>query len=346
MIEQLRRVLALDLDEVDVRGGLAASVAVLVAIVFVAVFGDVGVTAGLAALFVIAADQPGPVRQRWIGVLVVTVVGSSIAFVAVWAGIEHIWVATLLTFTVTAVATLTAGFGHVVAMRGLVLSMWAVLALSFAGAEESALALATAFLVGGAIAAVILWVEARGSSGSSVEAEAEAAAHSLEELIRSPLGWFALLRAGAVALATALGIALFPDHAIWPALTVLLVMRPKAGEALTAGVLRTVGTLGGVVAAEAVVYLAGGAGAVLFAAFMIAAFAMVALKRVNYAVFVLFLTAAIILSEALLGENTEAAATQRLVATVLGAAIAFIGIGLGRAILRRQKGDTIPSAHA
>jgi uncharacterized membrane protein YccC len=123
-------------------------------------------------------------------------------------------------------------------------------------------------------------------------------------------------------------------------------MRPKAGEALTAGVLRTVGTLGGVVAAEAVVYLAGGAGAVLFAAFMIAAFAMVALKRVNYAVFVLFLTAAIILSEALLGENTEAAATQRLVATVLGAAIAFIGIGLGRAILRRQKGDTIPSAHA
>jgi len=125
---------------------------------------------------------------------------------------------------------------------------------------------------------------------SVVEAEAEAAAYSLEELIRSPLGWSGLLRAGAIGLATVLGIVLFPDHAIWPALTVLLVMRPKAGEAVEASVLRTVGTLAGVLIAEAVVAVADGSELVIFAAFMVGAFAMVALKKVDYAVLVLFLT--------------------------------------------------------
>ena len=92
--------------------------------------------------------------------------------------------------------------------------------------------------------------------------------------------------------------------------------------------------------ALAVVAVAGGSELVILGAFMLAAFAMVALKRVNYWVFVLFLTAVIILSEALLGENAGAAATQRLIATILGAAIAFLGIGMGLLIVRRQKEPT------
>ena len=113
------------------------------------------------------------------------------------------------------------------------------------------------------------------------------------------MGWLALLRTSAVGVATALGIVLFPDHAIWPALTVLLVMRPKAGEALEAGLLRTIGTLAGALTAEAIVAIADGSEVVVFAAFMLAAFAMVALRQVNHALFVVFLTAAIVLSEAL-----------------------------------------------
>ena len=75
---------------------------------------------------------------------------------------------------------------------------------------------------------------------------------------------------------------LFPEHAMWPALTVLLVMRPKAGEAVEAGVRRTFGTLAGVIATEAVVEVAGGSEVVMFLAFMLAAFAMVALKVVIF----------------------------------------------------------------
>jgi len=337
MTSRLETLLALDMSRIDVRRGLLGAVAVLGAIVFVAVFGPLGMTVGIAALFVIAADQPGPARQRWAGVLVISLVGSFIALIAVWAGTEHIWVATLLTFTITGAATLAAGLGHVAAIRALLLSLWAVLAFSLTGDGETALALAMAFLAGGVIAAVILWLGSRGSEGPSVEVEAETAARTVEEIVHSPLGWFALLRAGAVGVATALGIVLFPDHAMWPALTVLLVMRPKTGEAVEAGARRTFGTLAGVIVAEAVVAVAGGSEVVMFLAFMLGAFAMVALKQVNYWVFVFFLTALLVLSEVFVGGDAEAAGVQRFIATVLGAGIAFIGIGLGHLILQRQK---------
>ena len=115
-------------------------------------------------------------------------------------------------------------------------------------------------------------------------------------------------------------------------------MRPKVGEAVEAGVLRTIGTVGGALIAAAVLALADRSEVVISAAFMVGAFATVALKKVNCAVFVLFLTAVIVLTEALLGEDAEAAGVERLVATVLGALIAFLGIGLGRAILQcRQR---------
>ena len=39
------------------------------------------------------------------------------------------------------------------------------------------------------------------------------------QLVRSPLGWFSLLRAAATTLALALGILLFEAHPIWAALT-------------------------------------------------------------------------------------------------------------------------------
>ena len=121
------------------------------------------------------------------------------------------------------------------------------MALSFGGDTESAIELAVAFSVGGVIAAAIIWLRTRALPEPSIEVKAKAATRTLGDLARSPLGWFSLLRASAAALAMALGAVLFPDHAIWAALTVLLVMKPKAGETVAAGVLRTLGTLAGVV---------------------------------------------------------------------------------------------------
>lgn len=335
MIDRLRQLLALDTDKVDVRRGLLGAVVIMAAIAFITVFGTVGMIAGIAALFVIAADKPGPTHARVLGVVIVTSFGSAIALIAVWAGTEHVWVAMSMTFLVTAAATLAAGSGAAAATRGLLLPLWAVIALSFAGNDEGALALAAAFMIGGLAAALILWLDARGGSADDIEADAESSARSLGAIVRSPLGWFSLLRATAVAVATLLGIALFPDHAIWPALTVVLVLRPKAGEALQAGLLRTFGTLAGVLAAEAVLAMAGDSDIIVLLAFVGAAFAMVALQKVNYWVFVLFLTAILVFTQELLGDDADAAAEERLIATVLGAGIAFLAIAVGRLISRR-----------
>jgi hypothetical protein len=57
---------------------------------------------------------------------------------------------------------------------------------------------------------------------------------------------------------------------------------------------------------------------------------MFAFKNVAYWVYVLFLTGVLFLMQALVGADADAAAVDRLTATVLGAAIAFMGIGIGR----------------
>ena len=313
MLVRARQALEVDLDQASVRRGLIGTLVVLVTILLLTVFGQLGLTGALAALLVIVADQPGSTRERWIGVLVVTMTGAGIAFLVVWAGDEHLGVIALVAMAITALGTLTSGFGHAIAVPGLVLSLWAVIALSFAGVDESALALASAFLAGGLVARQAHPLPAR------------------------------RLRAGAGDLGRhrdRAWVTWFSQHPIWPALTVLLVMRPKLGEAFETGVVRTVGTLGGVLLAEAVVLLAGGQELIIFAAYVLAAFAMAALHGVNYVVFVLFVTPLILLAGALLGGDVATAAVPRIAATLLGAAIALAGIGIAHVLFERDMAAT------
>ena len=334
--------LALDLEQASLRKGAVGLLVVVLALVFIALFGTVGMTAGVAALFVMAADSPGAPAARVRGVLTMTVGGALIAGVAVWAGTGEIWVATLLTFVIAGVGTLAAGFGSGAATKGLLLSLWAVVALSFSGDADSGLQVAGAYLVGGLVAAAILWGQSRVRSAEAAPVGQPDSVPTIAEVVRSRLGLFALVRATAVGLATFLGIELFPDHAIWPALTVLLVLRPKVGETLEKGVLRTVGTLVGVVVAGAVVALADGSDALVIVAFLVSAFAMTALKDVNYWVFVLFLTAVLVLMQELLGADANAAGADRLLATLLGSGIAFVGLGIGLLIVRRPTSGPEP----
>ncbi len=340
MEDRLRALLEFDLDRVDLRSGLVGLVGVAAAIVVVAAFGTAGMTAGLAVLFVLAADSPGAPRERVAGVVVMTVLGAVVAALATWAGTDHVGLATLLTAGITLVATLAAGFGSAWATRGVLLALWAVVALSVAGAGQSALELAAAYVIGGAIATVILWLRERSRAESDGGPPPDdSPTPTLAQIVRSPLGLFSLLRAGAVGLATVLGIELFPEHPIWAALTVLLVLRPSPGDSLETGILRTLGTLVGGLAAVGVIAVAGGSDAVVVVAFCVAAFAMMALKNVNYAVFVLFLTAVLVLMQELLGADATTAAEQRLLATLLGAGIAFAALWIGLRLVPRDTAD-------
>lgn len=326
----------MDLEAVDLRKGLTGLIAILVAGVFVVVFGMVGVIAGLAALFVIVTDQPGSLRARGIGALVMTGLGAVIAIPALWAGTGNVPIATLLTFAVTAAGTLAAGLGHSAAMRGLLLSVWAIVALSFGGEIEAAIQLTFAYVVGGFIAAVVIWLRSRALPEPTLEAQVEVASRRFEGLVRSSLGWYALLRATAVALAVAIGTTLFPAHPIWAAVTVIVVMRPRPGETVTVGVLRTVGTLIGVIAAESILALSGGGDAVILLGFLVAGFGTAAFGRVNYAVMIGFLTALLVFGSELVAGAGDSAAFDRLVETIVGAVIAFAAMAIGRWLLVRR----------
>ncbi len=342
MTAQLRELLRLDLDAVDLHKGLTGLLSILAFGLFVGIFGSIGMVAALATLFVIMADQPGPLRDRVMGVLIMTVAGSLIALVGIRAGPEHVIAASILTLVVVALATLVAGLGSVYALRGLLLAVWAVVAISLAGETETAVQLAVAFAGGGLFAAVIIWLRTRAEPAPSIEEEARVSERDLAAIIRSPLGWFALLRAAAAGIAMWLGASLFPEHAIWAALTVILVMKPRAGETTVSGLLRTIGTLLGVIAAEALIAVSGGETVIVLIGFLLAAFGMAALQKVNYAVFVACLTALLVLSDQLASGTGEATATDRLLATMLGAGIAFLAIGIGRVLLGRPVASVEP----
>ena len=335
MTVQPRQLMRLDLERADLRKGVMGLGAILAFGLFVAIFGNIGMVAALATLFAILADRPGPLRARGLGVLIMTAIGSIIALLGTWAGLEHVLVAALLTFAVVLLATVAAGFGQAMAVRGMLLSVWAVVAIGLAEEPETAMQMAIAYFGGGLIAAAIIYVRTRALPEPSLEAEAEEAARSFGQVLRSPLTAFALLRAVAAGSATWAGASLFPEHAIWAALTVILVMKPRAGETVATGVLRTGGTVIGVLAAEALILASDGEPVILLIGFLLAAFGMAALQKVNYAVFVACLTALLVLSDQLAAGTGEATAADRLLATLLGAAIAFGAIGVGRVLLGR-----------
>ena len=342
MTAQLRQLMRLDLERIDLRKGVLGLGAILAFGVFVAIFGNIGMVAALATLFAIVADQPGPLRARGLGALIMTGIGSIIALVGTWAGPEHVVVAALLTFVVVLLATLVAGLGQALAVRGMLLSVWAVVAISFADGPETAMQMAIAYLGGGLIAAAIIYLRTRALPEPSLAEEAEDATRTFEQVLSSSFGAFALLRALAAGLAMWAGATLFPEHAIWAALTVILVMKPRVGETVASGVLRAGGTVIGVLAAEALILASGGETAFVLIGFLLAAIGMAALQKVNYAVFVACLTALLVLSEQLATGTGEATAADRLWATLLGAAIVFIAIAIGRAMHGKPVMSTEP----
>ena len=340
MAAHLRELLRLDLDAIDLHKGVMGLGAILASGIFVALLGNIGMVAALAVLFGVLADQPGSLRDHGLGVLIITALGTVIALIGIWAGPEHILVSTLLTFVVVLLATLAAGLGAPMAVRGLLLSVWAVLAISLAGEQESAFQLAVAFAGGGLIAAAIIWLRSRALPEPSLEDEAVQASRTVEQIVRSPLGWFALLRAGAAGIALWLGATLFPEHVIWASLTVILVMKPRAGQTLAAGLLRTIGTVLGVIVAEVLIAVSGGEQIIVLVGFLVAAFATTALQTVNYAVFVACLTALLVLADQLAAGTGEATAIDRLLATLLGAGLAIVAIIIGRLLMGQSIAGT------
>jgi hypothetical protein len=327
-------------EQLSLRRGLLGLVAILVALAFVGVFGYVGVAALLGALVTAAAAGVGRRRVRVTRASAVAVLGSLLTLVGVWSG-ERGWTAAVVIGLVAFAATLASAYGKEAATSSYLLTLWVLLSLTFTASDHSSAGLAANFLAGGAVAALLQPVLGRTSSaGDARPATAGRPTDRLAPLraaLRpdSPLSWFALVRAGAIAGATLLGYCLFDAHPYWAAFVAFAVTKSDPAELVAAGVHRAVGTIAGAAVAVELVrnvdsrpWLTG--------ALVVASMLAVTFSKANYAVFTFFMTAVIVLSTQLVRGDAELAAGQRTWATLLGVGLAFATTALVLLAARRR----------
>ena len=318
-------VLELDMDELDLRGALTGVLALAVALALVSVLGPVAMAAGIAALFVVAGDAPetrGPDSVQALLVLAGAVITLAVGYSA-----ESAVAATITITVVTLAGTLVAMAGRRPAVAGTYALLWAVVTLGIGSTDESPAAMALAFVAGGVIALVALWLAERVPDPDGEEGGAPDQADASADDTGGPVPWsiktFAVARAVAAGACVALGYWLFPDHATWAALTFVLVLQPPKEQATVVAVGRTLGTTAGVLLGMAVASLVGDQTAVLVVAFMLSGFLMLATKKVNYALSTTFTTALLLLAQRLLQDDVFSTGWTRLAATLLGVVAAF-----------------------
>lgn len=334
----IREIVALDWSGLNLRGAITGTVVLAIVIVLVGAIGEAAVAAALAALFVVA-DGPADTR-RPDGSTALLVVGGALVTWAVSLSADSPISATVSVSAVTLLATLLSLRGQRAATAGVFTLLWAVVAL-MVGTPDNAVELSISFAVGGGIAALAMWLASRSETTamegigdedapeSATNAGTDAAAPHIH---REAVVRFAIMRALAVGACVWLGYAWFPDHPMWAALTFVMVVRPPPHQTVVVGLARALGTGLGVGLGLAITRLADDRLVYLVAAFVAAAYLMLATSKVNYALSTAFTTTVLLVSVALLDAEAVTAGWQRLLATLLGVGIALLGIVVARAI--------------
>ncbi len=334
-------VLELEMEELDWRSAFTGLIGLLIALVFIGVFGTVGMAAGIAVVFVVGSDEEAH-KGPDLGQLLLVPVGAIVTY-AVGESTTSTAGAAIVIGLITLGCTLLLLLGTRFASIGAYSLMWAVLALTIGVTDESAAEMAIAFAAGGTIALAVLFVSSRIGDGGGVETVDDDPASSdpgMDERHANAIITFAVVRSLAAALAVAIGFEWFPEHAAWTVLTFVLVLRPPKEQTMVVAVGRTVGTVAGVLIGMAAAQLVGDNLAAQLIAFVLAGFLMLASSDVNYALSTTFTTAMLLLSERILHEDVYQTGWERLGATVVGVMIAFLVIGVMGGIRTRQQPDT------
>ncbi len=122
----------------------------------------------------------------------------------------------------------------------------------------------------------------------------------------------------------------------WLMMTPLIVIQPYVQDGWRKSLNRVVGTVGGFLIAYVAADLLGSSAAVTVLGVIFGVLAVTAMiQKWNYAIYALFLTPAIVILESI-GRPVQTTADNRLVATVVGAALALIAMSLATPIYQRE----------
>jgi uncharacterized membrane protein YccC len=175
-------------------------------------------------------------------------------------------------------------------------------------------------------------------------------AHGAEAIVErmwANLTWRSDALQHAVRLAVVVSAAALIAHAVgigrgyWAALTAVLVLRPEFSVTFTRGFGRAIGTFVGVGVATAIALAAHPHGWALVVLVGIFAAVAGALFSASYTAFTVAVTGAVIFLLAGLGADTAATARDRLVSTVLGAALALGAYAVWPTWGRRRVADAV-----
>ena len=175
------------------------------------------------------------------------------------------------------------------------------------------------------------WTASRTVDASTPEGAAapeKAAAPNVVDVAKSAVGIWSLVRALLVAIAVLVGYQITRDYdPYWVAIVVLVVFLPETDKATFKAFQRGTGTLAGALAGTALLAVTTSE-PVILVAMLVAAFFTVVFYSANYTIYAFFLTAVIVFYEWFATGEQVSAGGQRLLAAVIGVALAIVGIGL------------------
>jgi len=341
----IRDLVHVDREHLNLRLAAGALVAILIGEVLVVVLGLSRVQTGLAAFLVLATARSGDPRTRLIRMAVVTLIGGAFGFLG-YLSADTAWQAAIVLGVVAYLTGLAYGYGPAAGGAGFYLLVWA-LAIQIGTAEGTdPPASAAAFLVGGAVAMVVMGVlVALRLVDTKPEPDAAAtdrpSTPGIAQVATSPVGIWTLVRALIVAVAVLLGYQISPNFdPYWVAIVVLVVFLPASDKTTFKATQRGIGTLAGAVAATGLLMITTSE-PVIGVALLVAAFFTAAFYSANYLIYAFFLTSGIVFYEWFAAGEQLGAGGERLLAAVVGLLLAFVGIRL-MTVLSRRTPDARP----
>ena len=334
----IRRLLDIDRGKLDLRLAGHAVVGIFLAVAFEALVGVGALQAGIAAAIVAAVGRTGDLRTRLVHMGSVTLIGGAVGFLA-YVSAETAWQAAVVLGVVTYVTGLAYGLGPDVGRAGFVLLLWALVVLIGESRGDDPTATAAAFLVGGVAAIVVVGAatavrtgpgKAGASAGESADADGSGGSGgSVGALVKSDLGLWSLLRAVLTVAAVFIGYGLAPKHLdpLWTAMALLIVFQPDLNQTLFKAAQRGFGTLVGAATAVAIVDLVGSEPPIVVVV-LIATYGAVAFYHANYMIYAFFITNAVLTYYWLATDHAVSTADTRILATVIGIALAVGGMSL------------------
>lgn len=334
MIDEIRTI---DWDKVRLKQAVTGLTAMLLAVAVFGTLDDAVLSGVMATLFVIAAGGDGPMRDRLPAMVRMTLYGAVIGGLAFWSADSALAVAVVLGIA-TYLGTLGAAFGRRAGRVGLLLTLWAIMALIIGSEATDPWQVSVAFVVGGAIAIGVTAIRLRFFGEQDAEADDPpddldrvdlASSHwdRIGAAVSSRIGRFAVLRTLGVVVGVLLGFWWFSSYPMWVAITVIVVVQPSVRQSASIGIQRTLGTALGVVVAIALAQVLPRGETGVIIAFLLSGVLMVAFMGANYTLFAAFLTAFLVFGQRLAQADAFEAGWERLLATGVGAMIAFGVIG-------------------